>query len=621
MSLRTDPALRARKLERLVAAYSRRLARLNIGRQSKDLEPKRIDPTTATRLIYHTEINDPELALEALNIAKRDRAKLRKKARKKFNERRLKGREVLAQAHEEIAEEYHAEQLEALAQEEEQREVNIAARELAQRKLSRQHLIAYTLRFNPDYLAGWVHKDICRRLEQFMRDVEEQRSPRLMLQMPPRHGKSTLASIEFPTWVLGHHPEWEIITCSYAESLALDFSRAVRERVRDQEFRTLFEGTRIDPENQNAQGWKTTSKGGFLPAGVGGPITGKGAHILTIDDPVKNSQEAESETTRESISRWYETTAYTRLAPGGGVLIIQTRWHLDDLSGRLESKMVDGNGDVFEIVRYPAEATEDEQFRKKGDPLHEARYNHAQLQMIKRAVGPQTWAALYQQNPVPAEGAAFQESMVKYYNKEQLPEKLTYVTAWDLAIGQKESNDRTVGMTWAKDITGQYWFVDCRRGHMDAFEIVNEICDSYENWKPTMVGIEKDKIAQAVGPFLDSEIEDRGLYGLYIEELSPAREGNKLHRCRSLQGLMRRGKVFLPNPDVQGNEWVREFVSELLQFPYGRRDDHVDCAAWLALMAQETPSPGVNYSMLPKRASWKDRLKKMSRGERTMMSS
>jgi predicted phage terminase large subunit-like protein len=507
---------------------------------------------------------------------------------------------------------------EAIAEQEEY-EDDVAKRELAQRALCRKRLLAYVLRFNEQYLAGWVHKDICTRLERFMVAVERGESPRLMIQMPPRHGKSTLASQEFPSWVLGHHPNWEIMSCSYAESLALDFSRAVRERLRDPEYHVLFPKSRIDKDNQNAKGWKTSSKGGLQPAGVEGPLTGKGAHILIIDDPVKNATEAESEITREGVARWYETTAYTRLAPGGGVLVIQTRWHLDDLSGRLEYKMNEGRGDQFEIVRYPAQAVEDEKWRKVGDPLHPARYNSAQLKMIKQAVGRRTWAALYQQNPVPDEGAMFQSSMIQYYNSDQIPEELTFVTCWDLAIGQKEVNDRTVGMTWGKDITGDYWFVDCRRGHWDAYEIVEEICDQFERWEAFFTGLEKDKIAMAVGPYLDTEIENRELFKLHVEELPPAREGNKQHRARSLQGLMRRGRVWLPNPEEA--PWVSEFVSELLQFPYGRRDDHVDVAAWLALQAADTPAPGFNYSRIPRRDSWRDRLRGAMRGTKTMMSS
>ncbi len=511
----------------------------------------------------------------------------------------------------------HAE-LEKVAAAYDDEEADVVRQELAQRQLARTHLIASVIRFNPDYLAGWVHKDICRRLEKFMTAVEDGRNPRLMLQMPPRHGKSTLASIEFPAYVLGHHPDWELIVCSYAETLALDFSRAVRERMRDPEFKVLFPNTNLDKDNQNAKGWKTTKKGGFLPAGVEGPITGKGAHIMIVDDPIKNSQEAESELKRSGILKWYKSTAYTRLAPGAGILIIQTRWHLDDLSGRLEMDMAEGNGDVFEVVRYPAVAIEDEEYRKKGESLHEERYNYAQLKMIRRAVGPLTWAALYQQNPVPDEGAQFQQSMFHYYQPEELPKPLTMATTWDLAIGQKEVNDKTVGFTWGMDINGDFWFVDCRHGHFDALEIVEEICDSYEKHKPYTVGIERDKIAMALGPLLDTIIEDRELWGLHVTELRPMLEGNKVKRCRTLQGLMRRGKVHLPHPDTV--DWVEEFTTELLQFPYGRRNDHVDSAAWLALMSVEIPSPGLNYSKVPKRASWRDRLSKMTRGERTSMS-
>ena len=534
------------------------------------------------------------------------------KLNKRLNRKRKKANAV-------VDKEKAMAELNELADRAELTAAEIVKREMAQRELARKYLIACITRFNPDYLAGWVHKDICARLERFMRDVEDGKNPRLMLQMPPRHGKSMIASQEFPAWMLGHHPNWELIVCSYAESLALDFSRVVRERMRDPEFHTLFPTTLLDKDNQNAQGWKLTSKGGFLPAGVGGPITGKGAHVLIIDDPIKNSQEAESDTTRSSIMRWYETTAYTRLAPGGGVLVIQTRWHLDDLSGRLETDMMEGNGDIFEVVRYPAIAVEDERYRKKGDPLHEARYNHAQLAMIRKAVGDRTWAALYQQNPVPDEGAQFQRSMVKYYRQEDLPKELTNVTAWDLAIGQKEINDKTVGMTWGKSLVGDYYFLDCRRGHFDSFEIVNEICDNYEKHKPYTVAIEKDKVALAVGPLLDTVIADRELSALHITELRPMQEGNKVKRARTLQGLMRRGQVWLPHPDEA--DWVDEFVTELLQFPYGRRDDHVDAAAWLALLSTETPAPGRNYSRVPKRASWRDRLRHMSRGEKSMMTS
>jgi predicted phage terminase large subunit-like protein len=195
--------------------------------------------------------------------------------------------------------------------------------ELAKRVLARRSLIQFTKRFYPQYNPGWVHHDIARRLEQFMRDVEEKKSPRLMLLVPPRHGKSELASIRFPAFVLGHHPEWEVINCGYNLDLPMKFSRKVREIVRDPGYNPLFVKTQMDPDSQSAEAWNTTMGGGFTAAGVGGGITGKGATVLIIDDPIKNQEEADSIVTRDSLWDWYWSTAYTRLAPGGGVLVIQ----------------------------------------------------------------------------------------------------------------------------------------------------------------------------------------------------------------------------------------------------------------------------------------------------------
>ncbi len=185
-----------------------------------------------------------------------------------------------------------------------------------------------------------------------------------MLFMPPRHGKSTLASIAFPAWHLGRNPEHEFISCSYSGSLAMSFSRKVRQVLREPSYKKVFEDTRLDKDSQSVESWQTTQGGGYVAAGVGGGITGKGAHILLIDDPVKNREDAESENNREATWDWYTSTAYTRLAPGGGILVILTRWHDDDLAGRLLTASENG-ADDWEVVKYPALAEEDEEFRKE----------------------------------------------------------------------------------------------------------------------------------------------------------------------------------------------------------------------------------------------------------------
>lgn len=234
-------------------------------------------------------------------------------------------------------------------------QVGSVKKELLERQLAKKSLLAFLKRSYPRYIAGWVHVDICNRLERFLDDVVAGKNPRLMLFMPPRHGKSIIASQHFPAWVLGRHPEFEIIAASYGSSLPIKFSRYVRALLRDPKYQKVFPETVLDKENENVEGWGTTEGGGYIPAGVGGGITGKGAHILIIDDPVKDAEEADSETTRESVWDWYGSTAYTRLAPQSGVLVIQTRWHDDDLSGRLIQQMRDAFKELDNLEREVTE--------------------------------------------------------------------------------------------------------------------------------------------------------------------------------------------------------------------------------------------------------------------------
>lgn len=194
---------------------------------------------------------------------------------------------------------------------------------LAERVLARRRLLHFTKLTHPRYSAGWVHDDICRRLERFSREVAEGKSPRLMLLMPPRHGKSELASIRFPAWHLGQYPHHELINVGYNLDLPMGFSRKVREIFRDPVFQSCFPNSQLSPDSQSVEKWNTTAGGGFTAAGRGGGITGKGAHILIVDDPIKDQEEADSVLVRDKLWDWYQSTAYTRLAPGGGVLVIQ----------------------------------------------------------------------------------------------------------------------------------------------------------------------------------------------------------------------------------------------------------------------------------------------------------
>ena len=487
--------------------------------------------------------------------------------------------------------------------------VEAAKQELARRELAREHLLPFIMRFNEKYEPGWVHKDICDKLEWFSAAVAARQSPRLMIFMPPRHGKSEIGSRSFPAWHLGRYPEHEFIGCSYGSDLANGFSRKVREVVRDTAFNAVFPECMVNKDSQSVEQWLTTKGGGYSAAGVGGPITGKGAHVLVIDDPVKNRADAESATSREAVWDWYTSTAYTRLAPGGGVLVILTRWHDDDLAGRLLRKQAEGEGDEWVVVEYPAQAVCDELFRKSGDPLHAERYDNEALERIKRAVGPRDWQALYQQNPTPEDGDYFNKGMFQWYGAQDIPDysELNFYTAWDFAIGEKEQNDYSVGITVGVDQSDRTFVVDIQRGRWGTLELVDKVLEVYKTWRPAITGLERGHIEMTLRPFLDKRIREERLTSFYIEELKPGTR-DKIARARSIQGRMQQGLVFFR----KHCNVTMQLVAEMMRFPNGVNDDGVDAMAWIGQMLSLLVRP--REKKAPPKKSWKDKLNKLAQG-------
>lgn len=217
--------------------------------------------------------------------------------------------------------------------------------ELAQRELARRRLLPFIQRFRPKYKAGWVHADICRRIERFVERVERGEEPRLLLMMPPRSGKSEISSRHTPAWILGKHPDWEIIAGSHTSSLSMSFSRYLRDLMRDPAYHAVFPDSRLDPSSQSTENWNLTGGGGYLAAGVGTGITGRGAHVLLLDDLVKDIEAADSQTIRDNTWEWYLSTAYTRLAPGGGVLGLMC------MTGDTLVRMADGSEKRLDAMR------------------------------------------------------------------------------------------------------------------------------------------------------------------------------------------------------------------------------------------------------------------------------
>ena len=523
--------------------------------------------------------------------------------------------------------------------------------EVARRTLSRKSLLYFTKRTHPKYNPGWVHADICMRLERFARQVAEGKSPRLMLLMPPRHGKSELASIRFPAWYLGQYPDHEIINVGYNLDLPMRWSRKVREQLRDPVYHGVFAQTQLDQESSALEAWLTTAGGGFTAAGVGGGITGKGAHVLIVDDPIKNMEEADSMVTREALWDWFWSTAYTRLAPGGGVLLIQTWWNDDDLAGRLQVLSRENpEADQYEVVKYPALAEafeyrdpetlnitrsgvalhtpEEEAERNKaraamedypymlssglellrvpGDALHPVRYDEKDLNRKKASMQPRIWSALFQQNPVPDEGMLFRKEYFKYSAHKPNIESLNVFTAWDFAIGQKQQNDWTVGATVVQDTADNLYVVEITRFRGDALQIIEAMVQVAKRWSPANgmyhIGVEDGQIWRSIEPLLKLRMSKDRLYLPYTA-MKPLTD--KLARARPLQGRMQSGTVLFPKEAP----WLGVAETELLRFPAGAHDDIVDALAWVVQLATTRPPPR-QWEPPPVR-SWKDRLTDM----------
>jgi predicted phage terminase large subunit-like protein len=427
---------------------------------------------------------------------------------------------------------------------------------------------------------------LCEKLEMVARGQIR----RLMIFMPPRHGKSQVVSKKFPAWYLGNWPGKSIILACYAAELAFDFSQIARDTLEAE--REIFPNVRVNRMSRAKARWTLEGyyESGMIAAGVGGPITGRGADIGIIDDPIKNAEEAQSETVRESVWQWYRTTFRTRLQPGGSIILIMTRWHEDDLAGRLLENMKAG-GEQWEVISLPAIAEEDDLLgRKPGEPLS-PRYPLSELLPIKQS-DRQTWISLYQQRPRPEDGSYFHtkwfvnidlhDLRTSYLNR--LSQPLVY-SAMDFAIGEKDQNNWNVITTGALTTGNELIITDVQRFRADSFEtssydIAERILDVQKEFQPLLFGFEDGQIFKAIWPVVLRLAKERGIV---INEypLTPIRD--KQARARILQARMRKGQVLFPHEAL----WFENLQEELLAFPNGKWDDQVDALAWLAIMVNE----------------------------------
>jgi predicted phage terminase large subunit-like protein len=405
-------------------------------------------------------------------------------------------------------------------------------------------------------------------LSQKLVDLAAGRIKRLIIEMPPRSGKSELASHWFPVWYLRQWPDREIILASYEADFAAKWGRKTRNSILENGDKLKIQ---LSPDSQATNRWETTMGGGMVTAGVGGPITGRGAHLLIVDDPIKNQEEAFSEVYREKTWDWFRSTAYTRLEPGGVAVLIMTRWHNDDLAGRLIREMENG-GEKWEVICFPAVAEVDDDIgRFTGEALWPERFNLDALGQIKNAVGSRIWFSMYQQRPTPLEGAVFQREWFKIADKG--PAVYPRVRFWDFAATEakgKSDPDWTAGAL-VSVIDGQWWVYDIRRIRGTPKSVEDLVVQTAQiDSNLTQIWIEQEPGSSGIHTI--DYYQRSVLVGYPVQGLRTT--GPKILRAQPMSAAAEAGNVFLVN-----GSWVNDFLDEVEAFPAGAHDDQVDAVS------------------------------------------
>lgn len=431
------------------------------------------------------------------------------------------------------------------------------------------------------------HKEIIKVLHAVARGE----LTRVMIFMPPRHGKSEMCSRFFPAWYLGMFPDRYVITASYGQDLASDFGEKVRNLVADPVHREVFPNSVLSQSSMAKNHFTTTAGGAYFAVGVGGAIVGRGAHLLLIDDPYKGKEEAYSDVVRTSVWDWYTGSAYTRLMPGGSIIIINTRWHPDDLCGKLleeEAEAVRKQG--WYVLSLPALAEANDPLgRAEGEALWPEFYDTDTLEATREAVGPGMWIAQYQCRPVPEEGATFQRQWLKFYERCD-PKRYTIYLFVDPASSKKQKEggrgkkkkdaDYTVFWVWGLGPDRNFYLLDVVRDRLDLKGRGDVLFKLQRKWRPFGTYYESYGLQADVEHFQDRM--ERENYRFSITEL-----GGKLKkedRIKRLVPYYMSGRIWLPKQLLytedsgKARDLVREFIdTEYSKFPACKFDDMLDC--------------------------------------------
>lgn len=459
-------------------------------------------------------------------------------------------------------------------------EIDRLVDELATRKRNEaayNDLIAFCKHMQPDYIVGKHH----RMLADMLMDIEKGNKDRICVNIPPRHGKSQLVSIMFPAWFLGRNPNKKVMMVSHTTDLAVDFGRKVRNLINTDAYREIFPSVQLAVDSKSAGRWNTNSGGEYYACGIGSALAGRGADLLLVDDPHSEQDVINGNfEVFEKAYEWFTFGARTRLMPGGRVAIIQTRWHMDDLTGRVTRDMAQNDrSDQYEVVEFPAIL--DIEDKNTGHivqkPLWPEFFDMDALLRTKASMPVFQWNAQYQQQPTAEEASIVKREWWSRWDSDRAPMCEYVIMSLDAAAEKHNRADYTALTTWGvflneQDGNHNIILLNSIKDRFEFPELKEMAMREYSEWEPDAFIVEKKSAGTAI-------YQEMRRTGLPVQEYTPHRgSGDKLARLNSVADIVASGMVWMPR-----TRWAEEVIEEIAGFPFMSHDDLVDSTV-MALM-------------------------------------
>lgn len=444
------------------------------------------------------------------------------------------------------------------------------------RERAKDDLIAFCKYMNPDYKVGRHHRVLADKLMELEASIKD----RATVNMPPRHGKSQLVSIYFPAWFIGRNPTMKVMMVSHTTDLAVDFGRKVRNLIDETRFQDIFPGISLSADSKSAGRWSTNHGGEYFACGVGSSLAGRGADMLIVDDPHSEQDVLNGNfEVFDKAYQWFTFGARTRLMPGGRVAVVATRWHLDDLTGRLVRDMTQNEAaDQYDVVEFPAILErKDENGIVQESPLWPEFFDLEALHRTRASMPVFQWNAQYQQNPTAESAALVKREWWRTWTETSPPEVDYVIMALDTATEAKQRADYTALTVWGvffnEEERGNHLILlDSIRRRVEFPELKKLAVEQYRHWKPDAFIVEKKNSGVAL-------FQELRRTGMLLQEYMPTRaSGNKYARLQSVADIVASGIVWVPQ-----TRWAEELVEEVAAFPVGSHDDLVDSTV-IALM-------------------------------------